>query len=137
MLPRGIRNNNPGNVRLSSTKWQGQSEQQTDPDFVEFDGPAYGIRALMKILITYSNDGIETIRDIINRYAPPNENSTEAYVSAVAKQVGETPETVIKIPDYLIPLCQAIILHENGTPFTGYPHFWYVDEVYKSALKLT
>ncbi len=50
--PRGIRNNNPGNIRIGKTRWQGQKPVQSDGSFVEFETPAAGLRALMKVLLT-------------------------------------------------------------------------------------
>lgn len=112
---RGIRNNNPGNIRHSSTKWQGQSATQTDSAFVQFVTPEYGIRALSKVLDTYSAKyGLNTVRGIINRYAPPSENITGAYVSAVAGALGVSPDQVIDVKGSKAKLVAAIIKHENG-----------------------
>jgi hypothetical protein len=84
--PRGIRNNNPGNIDRNTTKWQGMADDQSsDPRFVVFKTPQAGIRALAKILLTYQNhDGLKTVRGIIGRWAPAVENNTSAYVAAVA-----------------------------------------------------
>jgi hypothetical protein len=87
--PRGIRNNNPGNLRLTRTPWQGQKPEQADADFAEFVSPLYGLRALMKTLLAYYHrHGLDTVLSIINRYAPPHENATDAYVHAVSKRLG-------------------------------------------------
>lgn len=60
--PRGIRNNNPGNIRLSKTKWEGQKPLQADLDFIEFLSPLYGLRALMKLLLAYHlRHGLDTV----------------------------------------------------------------------------
>ena len=115
LTPRGIRNNNPGNIRHSASQWQGMAAQQTDPAFVQFVSPEYGIRALAKLLANYyTRDGLNTVRLLINKYAPSNENNTEAYSQAVARALGVTPDTVISVPQHLNALVEAIIQHENG-----------------------
>lgn len=112
---RGIRNNNPGNIRHSANRWQGMSAQQTDAAFVQFDAPEYGIRALSKLLDTYSNIyGLKTVRGIINKYAPAVENNTSAYASAVAAALGVSPDAQIDVQARKADLVQAIIKHENG-----------------------
>ena len=113
--PRGIRNHNPGNIRHSKTHWMGQADEQPDKSFVAFEAPVYGIRALYKVLKTYqSKHGLKTIRDMINRWAPPNENDTDAYVNAVAAACGVHPEQQIELPPIAEKLVAAIIKHENG-----------------------
>lgn len=95
-LPRGIRNNNPGNIRHGSN-WQGlnPNSRNIDPAFCVFTSSVYGIRALAKVLINYKKiHGLNTVRQIISRYAPPNENQTTAYIQSVAKQLGVVPDTV-------------------------------------------
>ena len=116
MIPRGIRNHNPGNIRHGD-KWQGLSVEQTDSSFCVFDAPEYGIRALAKILLNYERKyGLNTVRKIINRYAPEVENDTASYVASVAGQLGVTADEVIDINDtaVMLVLVKAIIRHENG-----------------------
>ena len=100
-LPRGIRNNNPGNIRHGSN-WQGlnPNSRNIDPAFCVFTSSVYGIRALAKVLINYKKiHGLNTVRQIISRYAPPNENQTTAYIQSVAKQLGVVPDTIIDIEE--------------------------------------
>ena len=116
---RGIRNNNPGNIRWGDD-WQGlvPKSERTDKSFCQFTAPEYGIRAMIIILRNYENKhGLNTVRKIINRWAPPVENDTEAYVNSVAKQVGVDADKVIDVTDsrVMIPLLEAIITHENGS----------------------
>ena len=90
MQPRGIRNNNPLNIRHSADQWQGASEKQTDKCFVQFKSMAYGYRAAWKTLQSYYNrfciQGKPfTIKNVIGRWAPPKENDTEAYIRSVMK----------------------------------------------------
>mgnify|MGYP000148980532 CR=1 FL=1 len=118
--PRGIRNHNPGNIRHGD-KWQGaakiKNERDRDPDFVQFESPAWGIRALARVLIAYQDKhDLRTVRGIIGRWAPPNENNTGAYVNAVAARLGVEPDAEIDVYEYatMRPLVEAIIRHENG-----------------------
>lgn len=138
--PRGIRNNNPGNIRLSATLWQGQQQPpQQDLDFVEFTTPLYGLRALMKTLLTYYlKFNLDTVRSMINRYAPPHENATDAYIYDVARvlNVRRTDKIDVSSKQTLIALTQAIILHENGPPPAGRPSGWYDPALYDQAAAL-
>lgn len=115
---RGIRNHNPGNIDRNATRWQGMADDQSgDPRFIVFKAPEWGIRAIARLLLTYQNQHkLRTIRKIINRWAPPVENDTEAYVQVVAEKVGVDPDERIVIDDcaVMLPLVKAIITHENG-----------------------
>jgi hypothetical protein len=115
-LPRGIRNNNPGNIRKSKDKWQGLADIQPDTEFFSFVDPVYGIRALAKILRNYRDRyGLNTVQGIINRWAPPVENNTGAYVRMVANKVGVAPtEPLTWDAGQMRRLVSAIIQHENG-----------------------
>lgn len=113
---RGERNNNPGNIRLSSAPWQGKVGG-SDTAFETFADAKAGIRALAVNLRTYQNrHGLDTIRAIITRYAPASENNTAAYVRAVANAVGTGPDDQIDLSSdgTLTALVAAIITHENG-----------------------
>ncbi|WP_241595952.1 structural protein [Rosenbergiella epipactidis] len=116
---RGIRNNNPGNIRWGDD-WQGlvPKSERTDKSFCQFTASEYGIRAMIIILRNYEKKhGLNTVRKIINRWAPPVENDTESYINSVAKQVGVDADKVIDVTDsrVMIPLLEAIITHENGS----------------------
>ena len=116
-IPRGIRNNNPGNIRISGDNWQGLSRPQLDQEFFQFTGPEWGVRALAKILLTYQNRyHRHTIRQIIARWAPPTENDTMAYIKAVARDTGfgEDQPLDLRRVEHITPLIRAIIRHENG-----------------------
>ncbi len=120
---RGIRNNNPGNLRRSKDPWQGLAENQTDEDFFIFKTPIYGIRALARTLISYQDEhGLRTIGKIINRWAPANENDTAAYISFATEDTGFAADQSLDMHSYddLKPLVLAIIKHENGQqPYTA------------------
>ncbi len=113
-MTRGLRNNNPGNIRKNSTQWQGLAPTQTDSDFFQFVSPEYGIRALMVTLNTYMTKySLNTVRGIISRWAPPSENDTDAYIAAVSNDTGVGADETLSVAD--IPdIAQAIIKHENG-----------------------
>lgn len=115
---RGERNNNPGNIERGTIHWQGMSADQSgDKRFIVFNSPEDGIRALGKLLFNYQRiHGLNTVRQIINRWAPPVENDTGSYVNAVANEVGVSPDDKINLndADTLAKLVTAIIRHENG-----------------------
>jgi len=137
--PRGIRNNNPGNIRLSATSWLGQQSSQNDPDFVQFTTPLYGVRSLMKTLLTYyERYDLNTVESLINRYAPPYENTTDNYIWEVAKALNVKRADTINVTakQTLIVLTQAIILYENGQPPAGRPSTWYLPSLYEQAAAL-
>ncbi len=138
-LPRGIRNNNPGNIRLSGAKWQGQIPLQPDPDFVVFSAPLYGLRALMKLLLTYHiKYGLDTVESIINRFAPPHENATDNYIRMMSRALGvrRTDRIDLTKKPALTCLAAAIVVHENGHPPPGTPDKWFAPMLYEQAADL-
>ena len=111
MEPRGIRNNNPLNIRLSSDKWQGQinanvndndnnSSLKGEGAFCQFHTMEYGWRAAFVILCRtyYGKYGLKTIRDLVSRWAPAKENNTEAYIRHVSDYTGIAPNKVLGSP---------------------------------------
>ena len=115
--PRGLRNNNPGNIEHGDP-WQGLAKDQTDPRFCTFISPAWGFRAIAVILGTYQDRyGIKTIRAAVNKWAPPGENDTEAYVNSVAGATKFGPDETVDFHDYNVayPIIRAITIHENGS----------------------
>lgn len=136
--PRGIRNNNPGNLRRSRIRWDGMSALQKDDEFVCFTAPVWGVRALMKTLLTYQRKhGLKTIEAMINRWAPPLENKTAHYVWHVARCLGVSHRAPVDLtrPDMLVRMARAIIRHENGAPPGGRDD-WYGPETYTRAAGL-
>ena len=114
---RGIRNNNPGNLRRSADNWAGLTPEQSDPDYFQFSDPLYGLRALARTLYNYqARHGLETIRDIIARWAPQAENDTAAYVAAVASDMAAAADEPLDLDDReeLAALTKAVVRHENG-----------------------
>ena len=115
---RGIRNNNPGNLRRSDDLWAGLAPEQGDPDFFQFSEPVFGLRALARTLYNYQvKHGLRTIREIVARFAPASENDTGAYVAAVAADMAAGADEPLDLADgeELAALTKAIVRHENGT----------------------
>lgn len=119
---RGIRNNNPGNIRRSKDPWQGLAEKQMDKEFLTFQSAIYGIRALARVLISYQDRYLlNTVEKIIARWAPSAENDTKAYIAAVAKETGVAADSKLNLHsfEHLLPIVKSIIQHENGQqPYT-------------------
>ena len=126
MLSRGIRNNNPLNIRRSKDQWKGLAEAQTDRAFVQFKSLEYGWRAAFYLLTRtyYHKYRLYTIRTIIRRWAPSNENDTNAYIANVSKLTGIDPDEPIGIPSESptrwIALGAAMAIQENGTNSLDY-----------------
>lgn len=115
--PRGIRNNNPLNIRRGQS-WLGLCPTQTDPEFCQFRTMELGIRAACKIIQTYIRKyHLTTVREIIYRWAPPTDgNDTGSYVRQVCKHTYYFPETCIHADDAieLTRLLHAMAYVENG-----------------------
>lgn len=116
-LPRGLKNNNPGNIRINSDHFQGEVKPSRDKAFKQFETMAYGYRAMLKMLQNYKkNRGCNTIRKMINRWAPPSENHTEAYITFVANRAGISPDADINTSDkeLMCLIAAAMSKMENG-----------------------
>jgi len=140
---RGFRNCNPLNIRLGVSHWVGQARDQTDPSFVVFQDIAYGYRAAWKLMESYRMRLIEAkkpynIHNIIRRWAPPNENDSQAYIKNVVKLSG-LPEFQVLTPagvkgDQLMRVIAAMTCVENGCHLEDVP----MEEIvkgYKLAFK--
>lgn len=124
MTPRSVRNNNPGNLEATGDKWQGlmphgmmSPEQAAEVRFCVFATPAYGFRALAKVLIKYNRfDKVDTLRQCMARFAPTTENDTASYLRAVCDYTGCGPDVHFgfKSAPNLQALCKAIAIHEAG-----------------------
>lgn len=117
MVPRGLRNNNPGNIRITKDNWKGLRQVQTDKDFFQFEEIKWGYRALIRTLQNYrKRRGCETIADFIRRWAPESENDTSAYIRTVCMKMG-VPSVYVPDVDDKITMClfaAAISYVENG-----------------------
>lgn len=123
-LPRGIRNNNPGNIKRGSSAWKGKIPfiQSTDTTFEQFTTVEYGIRAMMVLVSNYYNkNGLKTVSAIIKKWAPSGaENPHQTnYINHVVKKIpikGLTATTPINVNDKYI-LCELVLAmceFENG-----------------------
>lgn len=118
-MSRGIRNCNPGNIRITKDKWQGLREKQEDKSFFQFETMAYGYRALIRTLQNYRIKWrCQTIADFINRWAPPVENNTSGYISRVCREM-QIPNSYVPDVNDKATMCAfaaAISQVENGVP---------------------
>ncbi len=118
-MTRGLRNNNPGNLRLSKDKWQGLRTVQTDKEFFQFETMAHGYRALIRTLQNYRKlHKCQTIAEFISRYAPTIENNTAGYIQRVCREM-QVPTTYVPDVNDKATMCNfaaAISQVENGVP---------------------
>lgn len=116
-LPRGLRNNNPGNIRINNDLFQGEIRPSKDRSFKQFITMAYGYRAIFRILRNYYNNyHLDTIRNMITRWAPPKENHTEKYIQFVSGYAGIPADDPIDVNDreQMIRIVAGISKEENG-----------------------
>lgn len=110
---RGLRNNNPGNIRYNSANnWQGQTGKD-DKGFVIFDSAENGLRALARLLGNKVKTGRYSIASLIAQYAPSSENNTAAYVASVSQRLQLSANATLR-SEHLPNLIDAVITHENG-----------------------
>ena len=120
-LPRdtlGMRLNNPGNIRPGAGFF-GESGQ--DKGYAKFVSDAAGLRAIQRLLMTYGNQyGINTLRGLANRYAPPSDNNpTENYIEFLSQKTGINPDEPINLAERGAEIIPAIIGFEQGKqPFS-------------------
>lgn len=115
-IPRGIRNNNPLNVRIGNT-WLGEVTNPTDDEFEQFVHVCYGLRAGFILLKRYINRyKLNTIEKIISRWAPHNENNTRSYINQVARGMNIYPDTPLlyEDKDRMCALVYEMVYVENG-----------------------
>lgn len=116
-LPRGVRNNNPGNIEYGAFA-KSQGAVGSDGRFAVFNSMEEGIAATVTLLQSYVQRGFNTIRTIIGRWAPNGENNTEAYIASVAKKLGISADQKLT-SDQLSGVAQAIFGHENGAAYSA------------------
>lgn len=122
-LPRGIRNNNPLNIRKGNN-WKGEMSNSTDSEFEQFVSMQWGIRAGFKILKNYMTGyggrvkALTNVHDIIHRWAPPNENNCRAYIDSVCRFSGLHEFERLQFSDRnkMLALVDGMIRVECGQP---------------------
>lgn len=115
-LSRGVRNNNPFNIKRSQIAWYGEVpsiDGRSDKVFEQFYSMEFGYRAGIKLLYNYHRNGINTVRAIINRFAPVSENDTLSYIEFVSKGLscGSDGEIILYVD--FIRLCKHICQYES------------------------
>lgn len=118
-MSRGIDNCNPGNIRLSKVFYRGEVQPSQDAAFKQFSSMEWGYRAMFVLLDTYARRyGLNTIRGMISRYAPPSENNTEAYIAAVCEWTGIAADEEVDTRSRrdMVPIVVAMSRIENGVP---------------------
>lgn len=135
-MPRGYRNNNPLNIRISSERWKGKVLPNTDGEFEQFQDIAYGYRAALATMRTYiTKYGLDSVSKIISRWAPAKDNNnTLGYIRDVCNFTGLTPDTVVdrNDKDTLTKMAYGMSLVENGnteyTRMLGLPNMELINE---------
>ena len=115
--PRNLRNKNPGNIRHGA-KWDGLASEQPDSAFATFVDFPYGYRALAILLRNYQRRyGINSVRGVLERYAPSIENDTGSYINSVAASMGVSSDAPLNLElrHVLYDLAKAITKHEGGS----------------------
>lgn len=114
--PRGVRNNNPLNIRIGNT-WLGEVPNPTDSEFEQFVSLTYGLRAGFCILRRYINRyQRNTIEKIISTWAPANENNTSLYIGYVCHKLDIERNVVLEYSDTetMVKLVQAMAKFESA-----------------------
>lgn len=116
-MSRGLRNCNPGNIRRSKVHYLGEVRPSQDSDFKQFESMAYGYRAMFVLLDSYRRRyALNTLRQMLNRYAPPSENFTEGYIRFVSQKTGILPDEELNTRSErdMVPIISAMSEIENG-----------------------
>ncbi|MGF1747717.1 structural protein [Vibrio cionasavignyae] len=116
-LNRGIRNNNPLNIRISSNAWVGKVTPSQDRAFETFSHSKYGFRAATRLVRNYQSlYGLDTLSGIVSRWAPAHENDTNNYTQFVAGKIGVSPNDTLNLGDdaLMTRLVHAMSIMEVG-----------------------
>ncbi|WP_159657164.1 structural protein [Vibrio atypicus] len=121
--PRGVRANNPLNIESNvNNNWLGKVTPSVDKRFETFQAPEYGFRAGAKLLRdTYQGRyGLESIRELIHKFAPSHENASDHYAEFVAKRVGISPDAPIDLrsDNTLARLIHSMSIMEVGRHYS-------------------
>lgn len=112
--PRGIRNNNPGNLRFA-----GQAGATNNNGFAQFGTLAEGTAAEQRQLQIYGNRGVNTLAGIASRWAPSGENNTPAYLAGLSRTTGFDPNEKLNLndPSVRARVANAINVQEEGSKY--------------------
>lgn len=116
-MNRGIRNNNPTNIRRTNDKWRGLAPLQQDRGFFQFSDKIYAYRATFIILSNYMKKGVNTIGKIIRRWAPASDNNdTNAYITFVCRTAKIDSPTALDIKDKktMVEIVRTMTMMESG-----------------------
>lgn len=123
---RSIRNNNPGNIRVGDP-WRGLATpaemtpaQRAETEFCVFSAPKWGFRAMAVILMAYQDrHALLSVGAMVDRWAPPTENDTAAYIASVCRALGIGRDQPVDVQDWQVmrPLVEAIARVESGGAF--------------------
>ncbi len=113
MTTRAKRNNNPGNIKYGTHAVIWGAVGKDDGGFAVFPNMRAGTIALVALLGGAAY-GKLTLKDVISRYAPGNENDTEGYIRFVCRETGLAEDTVVgEHPAHLLKIAAAITLMEG------------------------
>lgn len=121
-LPRNQRNNNPGNIKDGTFAQSLPGYAGSDGTFARFDTHEAGRSAQQRLLASYGQRGFNTVKSIIDRWAPPSDNNpTRSYIDFVARKLGVSPRETLDMqnPQVLAALADAIQQFEGGGPAAG------------------
>ena len=116
-MTRGIRNDNPLNIRHGKSQWVGMREKQTDKAFVQFTERKYGYRAAFVLMRVYITKGKDTIGKIIAKWAPSSDgNNTQSYINYVSRSTGIDASHVLRWEDKeeLVEIVRSMAQMECG-----------------------
>ena len=116
-MSRGLSNCNPGNIRRSKVNYKGEIHPSNDKDFKQFTSMKWGYRAMFILLDVYHRRyGLDTVRKMISRYAPPSENNTNGYIARVSASSGIAKDCLLDTlsAEQMIPIVCAMSAVENG-----------------------
>lgn len=118
--PRGVRNNNPGNIEDGpfARNQPGYSGVEPKGRFATFKSPDDGTNAAGNLVGSYGSRGINTVQAVISRWAGSNDPNVPQYIAAVSKQLGVAPDAPLDMqnPQVRQALVGAISRFENGAP---------------------
>lgn len=110
--------NNTGNIRSSNG------------GFKKYDSPDAGVLDQQRLLQTYQDKhGLNTVRGIVSRWAPPNENDTNNYINYMSHQLGVSPDAQIDLsdPEMMGKFSYAQALIEKGAKNVHMSRDQYID----------